>query len=148
MFAAGCPPGTTEAAVQVAVSATFVAVSTPTMLPAVAAATGAPEPAAAAPPCASDWEIWTRLAVPSAGVICGRTMNEFMTFEIDWIGPAIAAGIARQAGMKPIRTVGHPGPGPIGVPWLGVLVTFAAGGIGYRAFPPLVRAAGPLMGTT
>src|SRR5512143_1779714 len=139
MFAAGWPPGTTEAAVHVAVSAMFVAFRVPTMLPAVAAAAGAPAPAAAAPPWASDWEIPTRLAVPSAGVICGLTMNEFMRFEIDWIAPAIDAGMARQAGSPPIRTVGQPGPGASGVPCPVRLVTRAAIGIGQPAFLSLNR---------
>jgi hypothetical protein len=56
------------------------------------------------------------LTVPSAGVICGLTMNDFITFEDDWTALAIAAGSARQAGKPPIRTVGQPGPGPSGVP--------------------------------
>lgn len=60
-------------------------------------------------------------------------MNEFIRFEIDWTAVAMAGGRARQAGVKPIMTVGHPGPGLSGVPWPVTLVTFAAGGMGYPA---------------
>src|SRR5450759_1250077 len=84
----------------------------------------------------SDWEIWTRLAVASTGVICGLTLNELISFEIDWTALAIADGRARQAGMTPIMTVGLPGPGPSGVPWLVVLVKLAAIGICYPASLP------------
>jgi hypothetical protein len=34
---------------------------------------------------------------------------------------------ARHAGMPPISTVAHPGPGESGVPWLVVSATLAAG---------------------
>jgi len=56
------------------------------------------------------------LAVASAGVICGLTMNEFIAFEIPSTALAIAEGRARHAGMTPIMTVRQPGPGPSGVP--------------------------------
>lgn len=99
MFAAGWPPGTADAVVQVAVSAAFVEFSVATMLLAVPAAAGAPFAAAVAPPWTSDCAIWARLAVASAGVICGLVMNEFMTFEIPSTALAITEGRARQAGM-------------------------------------------------
>ncbi|MBI5442741.1 MAG: hypothetical protein HY900_16200 [Deltaproteobacteria bacterium] len=69
-----------------------------------------------APPWKSVLEIWARLAVASTGVITGRSMNEFIAFEIPSTALAIADGRARQAGMKPMRTVGQPGPGISGVP--------------------------------
>jgi hypothetical protein len=98
MLAAGWPPGTTEAAVQVVVRATFVAIIAATELPAVAGAAGAPFAAATPPPVMSWPEIWARLAVASTGVICGRSMNEFIAFEIPSTALAIADGRARQAG--------------------------------------------------
>jgi hypothetical protein len=56
------------------------------------------------------------LAVASTGVICGLSMNEFIAFEMLSTALPIPVGSARQAGMYPIRTVGHPGPGMSGEP--------------------------------
>ncbi len=111
MLAAGWPPGTTDAAVQVVVRATFAVVRVADHAAGGRRRGGRPVRGRRGASLTSFMEIWARLAVASAGVICGRVMNEFIAFEIPSTALAIADGRARQAGMYPMLTVGQPGPG-------------------------------------
>jgi hypothetical protein len=115
--------------VHVVVSVTLVAVSVPTMLPAVPAAAGAPAPAAIAPPTMRLAEICAKSAAASAGVSTGLSMKDFMELEILSIAEATDDGTARHAGMYPIVTLRLPGPGLSGLPCEVESLVRAAGGI-------------------